>query len=61
MSKFEVNFYVTDTLKQIKLSIKAIEPDKSAYNGTFDVSFVPKDSNFICKILKKPIKVVIKK
>ena len=61
MTKFEVGFTVNDKLDGIRLHVTAIEPSASMLSGKAHVSFVPKDADFICKVLKKPIKVTIKK
>lgn len=59
LTEFEVTFYVTDKLDKIKLGVRAIEPDDATFSGTDHLSFVPKDANFICKVLKKPIEVSV--
>ena len=57
VTKFIVHLSITDDLKRINLCISAIEPDKTIYDGTVKLSFVPNQADFICKVLKKPIEV----
>ena len=61
LTRFAVGFTISDDLKKIRLDVKALAPEKSVFNGKWHVSFVPSHANFICKVLKKPIEVVIKK
>ncbi len=61
MTYFEVSFSVSDKLDAISLHVTALEPSKSMLSGTSHLSFVPKDADFLCKALKKPIEVHIEK
>lgn len=60
MTKFEVGFFMSDDLKKIMLSIKAFKPNASCFQDKSSLSFIKSHSNYICKVLKKPIQVTIK-
>lgn len=57
VTKFVVKMFVSDSLKNIRLRISAVKPDKNIYAGKTSLSFVPSHPDFICKVLKKPIEV----
>ena len=60
MTTFIVSLVVSDKLDKIKLSVTAVEPEKSAYAGKSMVSFVERHPDYICKVLKHPIEVTTK-
>ena len=60
MTKFKVGLGISDDLSTIRLEVAALRPDKQLLHKHASLSFVPSHPNFICKALKKPIKVRLK-
>lgn len=59
LTKFRVSFLLSDKLDSIKFSTMAFQPNEDDLSGYTRISLSPEHGNFICRVLKTPISVVI--